>query len=936
MKKVNTQKNSSPQTAKKKRVKKKTIKILVCVISLLIVSVGVYLGAGIFQQISGFSKQKLLSSESSVLLDSNGTEYYAYGSEGYRKNVTYDDIPQVMIDAVVAAEDSRFFEHNGFDLPRIIKAFLGNIAAGTITSGGSTITQQVIKKSYYPNAEQTLERKIGEVILAIEATAQTTKEEILELYLNKIYFGYGNKAIGIYAASKYYFDKDVQELTLPEAALLAGTLNSPNRYDPFRDLEQAQERRDVILDLMYNHGYITAEECEATKAIPVENTLKSNPITSSGEYQAYADKVTREVYEKTGMDPNDTPMIITTYIDLELQSQLDAIASGEAYTFMDDYIEVGACVQETTTGRIIGIISGRNYEPMGITYAYAGDEEKVANYEIAAYGERHQPGSSLKPIIAYAAAFEFLNFSTAHIVHDIPYESNGWVPKNYNGSVNGDVTIKEALSNSWNLAAIDTYNQVINGVDADGNDVGDGIGSDGMREYLEGFGFDMYDEEETLGPAYAIGGWSEGVTPEEEAGAYAAIANGGTYIEPHTVAQIELLETGEVINLDEQYQSDATRAISEESAFMIREIMTSYVKGSSSSAYGPLDLGYQIGAKSGTSTYDSDPENVVNPVLAGKNKDAWMVAYSPDYSWSVWTGYSAEDRKAGHYITSNRDSYGVCALIAKYVHRNGLQNSYPSQPDGVEEASCVLGIYPYVSPGDGIPSSRIATGWFKKNNLPTSSATGSFSINTLNDFSASYENGAIQVQFTQYNPVSMTQSSTPTRTYTAGGKSYTVPYYGSLTQLYGRVVYRVEVSDANGNVVHTENLNTNTGTLNYTPSSGTYTVTGYYALESGSTTSNKISKSITVEAATPTTPTENVTYSLVSSSSTQMVLQVNVPSGYSVTVELNGASQNVTSSSQVTFDQLTPGTEYTVTFAVTLSDGTSIPLDPFTFTTPTE
>ena len=210
MKKVKkTNKQLTPQQAlAKKKQKQKIIKICLTVFVLLVASAGVYLGFGIFKQVEGFSIEKLLNNESSIQVSANGEEYYSYGQDGIRKNVSYDDIPQVMIDAVVAAEDSRFFEHNGFDLPRIVKAFMGNLVAGRITGGGSTITQQVIKKSYYPKEEQTIERKAGEIILAIEATSQTTKQEILELYLNKIYFGYRNKAIGIYAASKYYFDKE--------------------------------------------------------------------------------------------------------------------------------------------------------------------------------------------------------------------------------------------------------------------------------------------------------------------------------------------------------------------------------------------------------------------------------------------------------------------------------------------------------------------------------------------------------------------------------------------------------------------------------------------------------------------------------------------------------------------------------------------------------
>ncbi|MBM6842337.1 transglycosylase domain-containing protein, partial [[Clostridium] spiroforme] len=159
-----------------------------------------------------------------------------------------------------AAEDSRFFEHNGFDLPRIIKAAFSNLVAGDITGGGSTITQQLIKKTYFPNAQQTYSRKLSEVILAIQADKELSKEEIITLYLNKIYFGRSTDSIGIAAACKYYFNKEVSELTLPEAAMLAGSLNSPYNYDPYYNLSKATNRRNTILDLMVKHGYITQEE----------------------------------------------------------------------------------------------------------------------------------------------------------------------------------------------------------------------------------------------------------------------------------------------------------------------------------------------------------------------------------------------------------------------------------------------------------------------------------------------------------------------------------------------------------------------------------------------------------------------------------------------------------------------------------------------------
>lgn len=904
--KIKKKQKTPQQLIKQKQQRKKIIKISCIVAALLVTSVGVYFGIGIFKQVEGFSKEKLMSDESSVQVSADGKEYYTYGQDGIRKNVSYDDIPQVMIDAVVAAEDSRFFEHNGFDLPRIVKAFIGNVTAGGITGGGSTITQQVIKKSYYPKEEQTIERKAGEIILAIEATSQTTKEEILELYLNKIYFGYGNKAIGIYAASKYYFDKAVQNLTLPEAALLAGTLNSPNSFDPFKNLEKAQKRRDTILYLMREHGYITDEEYEITKAIPVENTLKTNPVSSSGQYQAYADKVTREVFEKTGYDPQETPMRITTYINTELQEKLNDISTGEAFKFPDKYLQTGASVQESQTGRVVGVLAARDYVPMGTSYAYAASKENMAKSTNYSYGQRNQPGSSLKPILSYASAFEFLNYSTAHYVHDVPLTGT-YQPKNWDGKFHGDISISSALSSSWNLAAIQTYKEVL-----------DEIGSEKMSSYLAGMGFDMY-KEDTSKLGFAIGSWTTGISPEEQAAAYAVIANGGTYIAPHAVEKIEIIATGEVINIDQECQNEKKQALSEESAFMIREVMTDYVK--STGSYSRLNIGLQIGAKTGTSNHD---KTASNKSLVGKNKDLWMAAYSPDYSWSVWAGYDSIAQKKGYY-PSGTPAAQISALIAKYVHKGSVKNSYPSQPSGVVKASCISGIYPYVAPGDNVPSDRVVSGWFKKGNTPSGSASGA-SLNDLSTFTVALTDGKINVTFATYDPESMTQDATPTKKY----GNYTVPYLGDISQIYGKVVYVVDVADATGKIVHSEKLNTPTAALNYTPSAGSYTVTGYYAYESGQATSNKLTQPITVE----TTASTTTTYSKVSLEATKLILQFSIPTGSKVTVTINGVSQELSNSGQVTFDKLTANTEYTITMVEVTSDGQTNTLTPFTFKTP--
>ena len=902
-------KNPQKQTGKKRKISVKRV-LIVCtvIIAMVVVGVGAYFGVTVHSQIKDVTKEDLINASNSVLISTKtNEEYYTCGKNGVRKNVSYEDIPQVMIDAVVAAEDSRYFEHNGFDLPRIVKAFLGNITAGGITGGGSTITQQVIKNSVYPNAEsenliQGLQRKMGEIVLSMRTTSDTTKEEVLELYLNKIYFGYGNKAIGIYAASRYYFDKNVQNLTLPEAALLAGTLNSPNRFDPFRNLKYAQQRRDTILDLMQLHGYITEEECEKTKAIPVENTLKSNPLNAGGKYQAYVDMVLREVSEKSDYDPETTPMRIYTYLDPDVQSKLDDIANGKSYSFIDKDVDTGACIQETKTGHITAVLSKRNYTAGDATNAYAKKGVKSGGY-----GQPHQPGSSLKPIIAYAAAFEYLDYSTAHYVHDVPL-SGSYSPKNYDNKFHGDVSIKEALSNSWNLAAIQTYLEVMDEID-----------EQKMVDYLSGFGIDM--SNETLKTGYAIGGWDYGVTPKEEASAYATIANGGTYIEPHTVDRIEIIATGEVINFDDEAQQSKSRALSEESAFMIRSVMTDYVK--SSSNYSRLNLGLQIGAKTGTSNWANDSS--IPSALRGRSKDSWLSAFSPDYAWSVWVGFPDNIARKKGKAMHGSDAKNIAGMIAKYLHNGKVQNSYLPQPSGVVKGTCVTGIYPYIKPGSNVPKERIISGFFKKGNTPSGSASAS-SIPNLESFNAVLtSDNKIQVEFPQLN---QSKSGTPTKTYKANGKSYTLPYLGDINQIYGSFSYGVEVVDSSGKVVHSEILESENGILSFTPQSGDYIVRGFYTSASGESTSNKIEKTVSVKARL------GASYSVSGKTDSTITLNMTVPAGNTVVVTItsesgNSSTQKMTSSGRVTFSSLTPGINYTITFVETTSDGQQRQLQPY-------
>lgn len=789
-------------TLKKINWKKLSLVILTGCLIIGIIGGGVFAWS-VYKETDDFDVERLNSNEASKIYNTANNEVlFTFGDDenGKRTNVTYEDLPQVLVDAVVAAEDSRFFEHNGFDLPRITKAAITNLMSFSLSGGGgSTITQQVIKKSYFPNEEKTYTRKVSEIFLAMQATKEVSKEEILTLYLNKIYFGRSISSIGIAAASKYYFNKDVSNLTLPEAALLAGTLNSPNKYDPYYDLEKGTNRRNIILNLMVDHGYITQEECDAAKAVKVENMLNKGASTNSMAYQPYVDLVAKEVKEKTGLDPKETQMNIYTYIDPELQSYLDSMINGQEYEFVNEYMQMGASIQ-THEGRIIGVIGGRNYEATGTNRADV----------------KQQPGSSLKPIIDYGAAFEFADWSTAHEVEDKAYDKPGFNPNNYDGAPgkHGKMSIASALYSSWNTPAVWAFDTVVNK-----------IGYDGVLDYLKGFKIDM--SKESIAMGYSIGGWAQGTSPIEMASMYSTVANNGEAIEPHTIDRVEILEEGKTIYVDKDCKKDAEEALSPATAFMIREVQKEYIGMGGSATYQRLNFA-QIHAKTGTSTYDSSNSYGFS---SGTAKDSWLAAYNPDYSIAVWMGYDQSILKE-HPLTMNNyplEAGKAAAKIFTFLSKNGVKNEYPKQPDDVYQAQIVKGVFPYKLPTANTPASKIATGWFKKGSGPSDSI-GDLGINNLSSFEASLDaNKRINVTFAPYDPLGAT----------------TDDQTNEATQLYGKVVYVVTVTDPiSGSVLYTTNLSTNTGTLDYI-ATGRVTVSGHYSYENASgIKSNVLSKTI--------------------------------------------------------------------------------------------
>src|SRR5574344_738737 len=349
MKKINKEsvKNklvSIQKTVKEKIPKAKKItghKALIFLLGIAIVIVSIVLVFGLYIIISApeFDTELLYNKEATTLIDKNGDEVARLGSQN-REIVSYDELPQVLIDAIVSTEDSRFFQHDGFDIARFMKASFGQLSGNSGAGGASTLTMQVVKNTYTSRTSKGLEgviRKFTDIYMSIfKVEKQYTKEEIMEFYVNAPWLGCGTW--GVEQASKTYFGKSVKDLSLPEAALIAGIFNAPQTYNPFNSVENATKRRDVVLDLMYKHGYITEDEMNDAKNISISSLIVENKGTTLNKYQSFVDAVVNEVIDDTGMNPYETPMEIQTTLDTNVQDILNNLNNGDYYSWINNVI----------------------------------------------------------------------------------------------------------------------------------------------------------------------------------------------------------------------------------------------------------------------------------------------------------------------------------------------------------------------------------------------------------------------------------------------------------------------------------------------------------------------------------------------------------------------------------------------------------------------
>ena len=547
--------------------------------------------------------------------------------------VSVSELQPSTVYAFISAEDARFFEHEGVDIIRIAGAIVADIKAGSYVQGASTISQQLIKLSHL-TSEKTISRKAEEAALAYEMERQYSKEDILEMYLNYVYFGGGY--YGIEAAAEGYFGVHASDLTLDQSAMLAGILKSPSGYAPHINYAASINRRNNILRLMRDYGYITDDEKKQASARRPTILHDKNEEYSS----YYTDAVTKSAAALMGITVDELirgGYSIYSAMDSDIQHYCEEMfKNGELFPAEDS--EAAIVVLEPSTGMVVAMVGGRSYTG-GISFNRATDI-------------RRQPGSVIKPVIAYAPAFEYLNYTAADMILDEETTFADYTPSNYGNKYYGWVTVREAVTKSLNVPAVKTLSAV---------------GVYRAKDFAKRCGIEFDDKDDSL--ALALGGFTYGVSPLQIAGAYSCFASGGIYNTPTLIKKITDRNGLTVY----EYRQDSRRVMSEANAYILTSMLKSVVTEGTGHRLNTLDI--PIAGKTGTVG------------LPNGNRDAWMAGYTPEYTAVVWQGYDS-DRLGLLPSSATGGTYPALMLyeLFNHIYPDGRSGDF-EKPESVKQYS---------------------------------------------------------------------------------------------------------------------------------------------------------------------------------------------------------------------------------------------------------
>lgn len=534
-----------------------------------------------------------------------------------RTSIPLTDVPLKVQKAFLAAEDVRFYEHMGVDVQRILGAAWQDITKGK-SQGGSTISQQLIKNTHLTN-EKTLTRKLQEARLALQLEQVYTKDQILEMYLNTVYFG--NGAYGIEAAARSYFSKSASELTIAEGALLAGTLKGPGIYAPHLHLDKSTDRRNLILDLMYKYKFITEKEMNASKKEKVNLNLGSR---INEDYGFYIDAAENEAVAITGIDKEDLVSggyRIYTTMDSKLQTKCDELISNKDLfppnASDGTQVQGALVVLDSKSGGVRAVVGGRSYTTrQGLNRATSS---------------RRQPGSAIKPVLVYGPAIDRFGYTPATMILDEATNFNGYTPVNAGGKYNGWITLRQAIVRSINVPAVRVLND---------------IGLNPAKDFASSAGITFDPQDNSL--AIGLGGFTKGVTPLELASAYTSFANGGRYAKATFVSKI--VDSDDNIIYQNNYPT--TPIMTDATAFIMTDILHNAAMSGTAKLLNFNKI--PLAAKTGTVAWDVG------------NKDVWLASYNPDCVVVSWMGFDRTD--SSHHMSTSVTGGTFPAQICKEVY----------------------------------------------------------------------------------------------------------------------------------------------------------------------------------------------------------------------------------------------------------------------------
>ena len=688
-------------------------------------------GGGLFayyvSSVPKLTENKLQSTNSSRIYDGNGSLIADLGSEK-RESASTDEIPIILVNAITSIEDKRFFTHRGIDVYRIMGAAINNLRHNS-TQGGSTLDQHLIKLAYFSTntSDQTLKRKSQEIWLSLQMERQYTKQEILTFYVNKVYMG--NGYYGMKTAAKSYFGKELGDLSVAQAALLAGIPQAPTQYDPYTNPDAAKERRNTVLNEMYEDKNISKEEYEQAKATDISDGLL--PLTNKASYEPYLDNYIKQVIEQVSTEANadiySAGLDVYTNLDPDIQKYIWNVYNSNDYiAYPDDKFQVASTIIDVTNGRVVAQLGSRH------------QDENIALGTNQAVQTDRDWGSTMKPITDYAPAIEKRVYTnTGTTVYDTPYNFPGTSTPVYNWDRKyyGSISLTYAIQQSRNVTAVKA-------LQATGLDYAQSFLKDLGIEYPEMFYSNAISSSTTSSdPKY-------GASSEKMAAAYASFANGGTYYKPSYIKSIKF-EDGST----KSYDSKGVEAMSPQTAYMMNSMLKQVLTGGTATeAYVPGTIN---AGKTGTSNYSDDEYYQVQKesgVYADLIvPDETFVGYNTKYAMAIWTGY--ENRKTPLYGSDLNIAKQIYGLTSRYLNQMyGAGSKDFDMPSGVYNN----GSYVFLT---GSSTSNVYTGSLGTSSSSSSSDYGKSSDSSSSDYGKSSDSSSSQ-DSQQYGPDASTNPST--------------------------------------------------------------------------------------------------------------------------------------------------------------------------------